>query len=292
MGETVQLRSAKDGFAFDTYRAAPTDARRGGLVICHAIWGVTPHLRELADSFAEDGYEVLVPSLFDRFRRGFAERDTDPALFQRQNGFAESVGWGVGVLDAVQAAIDALRPPVVAIGFCFGGTVAWLAAARADGINHMGWAVSGEDAYAILRGLRTLPVRMERQGASGLRVAAWLRDQPEVAALFHPALPGCPDHALWARDFKGACGLFGFALRPAPEAAVDAFLDALTVFGLGFSWGGFESLAISCDPQLKPRRFPKDYGGPLIRLHVGLEDPDDLIADLRRGLDAYGRLAG
>lgn len=161
----------------------------------------------------------------------------------------------------------------------------------ADGINHMGWAVSGEDAYAILRGLRTLPVRMERQGASGLKVAAWLRDQPEVAALFHPALPGCPDHALWARDFKGACGLFGFALRPAPQAAVDAFLDALKVFGLGFSWGGFESLAISCDPQLKPRRFPKDYGGPLIRLHVGLEDPDDLIADLRTGLDAYARRA-
>lgn len=135
MGETVQIRSAKDGFAFDAYRATPTDARRGGLVICHAIWGVTPHLRELADSFAEDGYEVLVPSLFDRFQRGFAERDTDPSLFQQQNGFAESVGWGVDVLDAVQAAIDALRPPVFAIGFCFGGTVAWLAAARCQGLS-------------------------------------------------------------------------------------------------------------------------------------------------------------
>lgn len=135
MGETVQLHSAKDSFPFDAYHAAPGDARRGGLVICHAIWGVTPHLRELADSFAEDGYEVLVPSLFDRFQRGFAERDTDPALFQRQNGFAESVGWGADVLDAVQAAIDALRPPVFAIGFCFGGTVAWLAAARCDGLS-------------------------------------------------------------------------------------------------------------------------------------------------------------
>lgn len=135
MGDTVQLRSTTDGFAFDAYRATPSDARRGGLVICHAIWGVTPHLRELADSFAEDGYEVLVPSLFDRLQRGFAERDTDPALYPRQNGFAEAVAWGAGVLDGVQAAVDALRPPVFALGFCFGGTVAWLAASRCEGLS-------------------------------------------------------------------------------------------------------------------------------------------------------------
>jgi cysteine-S-conjugate beta-lyase len=161
-----------------------------------------------------------------------------------------------------------------------------------DGVHHMGWAVSGDDAYQMLRGLRTLPTRLARQGASGLTIGAWLKDQPEVAALYHPALPGCPDHELWARDYRGACGLFGFALRPAPEVAVNAFLDALTIFGLGFSWGGFESLAISCDPQLKVRKHRHDYGGPLIRLHIGLEDPDDLIADLRKGLDAYGKLAG
>src|SRR3989344_2298487 len=106
-----------------------------------------------------------------------------------------------------------------------------------------------------------------------------------------PALPSFSDHALWARDFPGPCGLSGFVLRPAPEAAVNAFLDALKLFGLGFSWGGFESLAISCDPQLHVRRFATDYGGPLTRLHVGLEDPEDLIADLRRGLDAYAKLA-
>ena len=128
-----------------------------------------------------------------------------------------------------------------------------LARRLADGINHMGWAVSGEDAYAMLRGLRTLPVRMARHGASGLTVAAWLRDQPEVAQVLHPALPGAPDHDLWARDFSGACGLFSLVMRPAPDAAVDAFLDALDLFGLGFSWGGFESLAISCDPQLAVR---------------------------------------
>lgn len=167
-----------------------------------------------------------------------------------------------------------------------------LARKLADGVNHMGWAVSGEDAYAMLRGLRTLPLRIERQGASGLAVASWLRDQPEVAQILHPALPGCPDHGLWRRDFSGACGLFGVVLKPAPEAAVNAFLDALTVFGLGFSWGGFESLAIACDPQLTVRRHARDYGGPLVRLHIGLEATDDLIADLRRGLDAYAKLSG
>lgn len=135
MGETVQLRSPHDGFAFDAYRAAPADARRGGLVVCHAIWGVTPHLRELADSFADDGYEVLVPSLFDRFHKGFAERDTDPALMARQWDYAERTHWGADILDAVQAAIDALRPPVFALGFCFGGTTAWLAAARCRGLS-------------------------------------------------------------------------------------------------------------------------------------------------------------
>jgi carboxymethylenebutenolidase len=134
VGETISLESAADGFRFDAYRAAPQEARRGGLVICHAIWGVTPHLRGLADELADIGYEVLVPSLFDRLGRGFAERDTDPALYPRQNGFAEATHWGADVLDAVQAAIDALGPPVFAMGFCFGGTVAWLAASRCTGL--------------------------------------------------------------------------------------------------------------------------------------------------------------
>lgn len=156
-----------------------------------------------------------------------------------------------------------------------------------DGVHHLGWSVSGEEAYAMLRGLRTLPTRLARHGASGLKVAAWLQTQPEVVALYHPALPGCPDHELWKRDYAGAAGLFAFALKPSPQAAVNAFLNTLSLFGLGFSWGGFESLAIPCDPQLTRRRFSRDYGGPLIRLQIGLEDPDDLIADLRRGLDAY-----
>lgn len=135
MGETVRLGSARDGFEFEAYRAPVADARRGGLVICHAIWGVTPHLRALADSYAEAGYETLVPSLFGRLQPGFTERDTDPSLMARQNGYAKETAWGAEVLDAVQAAIDALAPPVFALGFCFGGTVAWLAAARCSGLS-------------------------------------------------------------------------------------------------------------------------------------------------------------
>jgi cystathionine beta-lyase len=209
--------------------------------------------------------------------------------------------WGAGLLfkplaHGIDLSIQALTKYVGGHSDVFMGSAAArdpaLVRRLADGVHHMGWAVSGEDAYAMLRGLRTLPLRLEKQGANGLTVAAWLRDQPEVAQMLHPALPGCPDHELWARDFKGACGLFGFVLKPAPEAAVHAFLDALKLFGLGFSWGGFESLAIVCDPQLKVRRHAKAYGGPLMRLHIGLEQPDDLIADLRRGLDAYAKLAG
>jgi cystathionine beta-lyase len=204
--------------------------------------------------------------------------------------------WGAGLLfkpleHGVDVSIQALTKYVGGHSDVFMGSAAArdpaLVRRLADGVNHMGWAVSGEDAYDMLRGLRTLPVRLQRQGASGLAVAAWLKEQPEVAAIYHPALPGCPGHELWARDYAGACGLFAFALKPGPEAAAKAFLDALQIFGLGFSWGGFESLAIWCDPQLSVRERRKDYGGPLIRLHVGLEAPDDLIADLRTGLDAY-----
>ncbi|MEW5684254.1 MAG: cystathionine beta-lyase [Pseudomonadota bacterium] len=208
--------------------------------------------------------------------------------------------WGAGLLfkplaHGIDLSIQALTKYVGGHSDVFMGSVAArdpaLVRRLADGVHHMGWAVCGEDAYTMLRGLRTLPVRMARQGQSGLEIAAWLAKQPEVASLYHPAVPGCLGHDLWARDYSGACGLFAFTLRPAPDAAVDALLDALRIFGLGFSWGGFESLAISCDPQLKVRKFRKTYDGPLIRLHVGLEAPGDLIADLRAGLDAYAARA-
>ena len=134
MGEVIRLVSAVDGAPCDAWREPPREARRGGLVICHAIWGVTPHLKALAGDYAERGYEVLIPSLFDRFQRGFPERNTDPALLAHQMELSARTGWGLDVLDFVQAAIDALAPPVFLMGFCFGGTVAWLAAARCSGL--------------------------------------------------------------------------------------------------------------------------------------------------------------
>ena len=209
--------------------------------------------------------------------------------------------WGAGYLykpleHGVDISIQALTKYVGGHSDVFMGSAAardpTLVKALADGVMHLGWAVTGEDAYQMLRGLRTLPTRLAKQGASGIAIAAWLRDQPQVAALYHPALPGCPDHELWARDYSGACGLFAFALQPGPEAAVNAFLDELKLFGLGFSWGGFESLAVSCDPQLKTRKIARTYAGPLIRLHIGLENPEDLIADLKGALAVYAKHLG
>lgn len=206
--------------------------------------------------------------------------------------------WGAGYLykpleHGLDLSVQALTKYVGGHSDIFMGSAAArdpaLSQALRDGVVQMGWSVSPEDAYQMLRGLRTLPTRLARHGESGLMVAHWLAGQPQVTAVYHPALEGAPDHALWARDFSGACGLFTFALQPGPEAAVNAFLDSLTLFGLGFSWGGFESLAISCDHQLRVRRFRRDYGGPLIRLHIGLEDPQDLIDDLGRALAAYPR---
>jgi cystathionine beta-lyase len=208
--------------------------------------------------------------------------------------------WGAGLLfkpleHGVDLSIQALTKYVGGHSDVFMGSAAArdpaLVKALEDGVLHIGWAVSPDDAYAMLRGLRTLPARLEIQARGALQVAAWLQAQPQVTAVYYPALPGAPDHDLWARDFSGAASLFTIALTPAPEAALDAFLDALRLFGLGFSWGGFESLAISCDPQLSSRRFRRDYGGPLVRLHVGLEAPADLIDDLQGALAAYAAAA-
>lgn len=205
--------------------------------------------------------------------------------------------WGAGRLykplaHGVDISVQALTKYVCGHSDVFMGSVATtdtsLAALIKASIQDHGWSVAPEDAYQALRGLRTLATRLDRHGESGLTVAAWLVDQPDVLQVLHPALPGAPGHDLWARDYSGACGLFGVVLQPGPPARVEAFLDALDIFGLGFSWGGFESLAISCDPQLMARKIRVDYGGPLMRLHVGLEAPADLIADLRTALDAYG----
>lgn len=153
-------------------------------------------------------------------------------------------------------------------------------------IADLGVNVAPDDAYLVLRGLRTLETRMEKHQKSALDVARWLKLRPEIHGVLHPALEDDPFHALWKRDFSGASGVFSVVLKPAATKQVHAFLDALELFGLGFSYGGFESLAIHCDPQLKRSAGKPPLGGPLIRLSIGLEDPGDLIADLERALPA------
>lgn len=150
-------------------------------------------------------------------------------------------------------------------------------------IIDFGWAVSPEDAYMMWRGLRTLPARMARHQDSGLKIAAWLQIHPKVLAVLHPALPSSPDYALWRRDFSGAAGLFSFVLDARTQAQANTFLDRLKLFGLGFSWGGFESLALLCDPQFTNRKERREGGGYVIRLSIGLEPPEALIADLEQG---------
>ena len=148
----------------------------------------------------------------------------------------------------------------------------------------LGQNVSPDDCALALRGLRTLDVRLDRHQASGLAVAQWLSGRPEVGRVLHPALPGDPGHALWRRDFAGASGLFGFTLKGADNAARARCIDALVHFGIGYSWGGFESLAVPCDPA--PIRSAVAWGDPdpLVRLSIGLEDVGDLIADLEQAL--------
>jgi cystathionine beta-lyase len=150
----------------------------------------------------------------------------------------------------------------------------------------MGLCVGPDDMYLGLRGLRTMGVRLAQHQASGLKVARWLAARSEVARVLHPALETDPGHALWRRDYTGACGLFSIVLEPVPQAAVHAFLDALTLFGIGASWGGFESLAIPFDCTALRSAKAWAPGGPTVRFHIGLEDVDDLIADLEGGFAA------
>lgn len=150
----------------------------------------------------------------------------------------------------------------------------------------LGQAVSPDDCAMVLRGLRTLDVRMARHGENGLAVANWLAGRAEVGRVLHPALPGDPGHAIWARDFRGTSGLFGFSLQGVDEAARTRFIDALSHFGIGFSWGGYESLVVPADPAAIRTATRWTDPDPLVRLSIGLEDPADLIADLARGLAA------
>lgn len=147
----------------------------------------------------------------------------------------------------------------------------------------MGEATSPDDAYQILRGFRTVHTRFTAQAGTALRLAKWLKTHDKVVKVLHPALPGAPGHKIWKRDFTGCACLFSFVLKPCTNAQQLAFLDRLKLFAKGFSFGGYESLIIHCDPQLR-RDFPLNLDGPLIRIACGLEDADDLIADLDAGL--------
>ncbi|HLG85154.1 MAG TPA: cystathionine beta-lyase [Bradyrhizobium sp.] len=155
----------------------------------------------------------------------------------------------------------------------------------------LGICAGPDDVFLAMRGLRTLAVRLAQHYRSGLDMARWLQSRPEVIRVLHPALESDPGHAIWKRDFTGASGLFSIVLRPksgsSSQAAVDAFLDALSLFGMGYSWGGFESLAIpfDCAEYRSATKWAPE--GPTVRLHIGLENVDDLKADLERGFAAF-----
>jgi cystathionine beta-lyase len=151
----------------------------------------------------------------------------------------------------------------------------------------LGLCVSSDDIFLALRGMRTLGVRLAHHQAAALRVARWLQSRPEVVRVMHPALENDPGHALWKRDFSGASGLFSIELRPAAKPAVASFLDGLQLFGLGYSWGGFESLAIPFDARVSRTASRWAPAGPTVRLNIGLEDVEDLIEDLEDGLARY-----
>jgi cystathionine beta-lyase len=155
-----------------------------------------------------------------------------------------------------------------------------------ENIRLLGVCAGPDDVYLALRGVRTLSVRLAQHYRSGLEMARWLAARPEVAQVLHPALESHPGHAIWKRDFTGASGLFSIVLKPAPQQAVDALLDTVKLFGMGFSWGGFESLVIpfDCDGYRTATKWAP--GGPTLRLHIGLENVDDLKADLDRGFAA------
>jgi cysteine-S-conjugate beta-lyase len=153
--------------------------------------------------------------------------------------------------------------------------------------QQLGQQLAPDDAWLAARGLRTLEVRMQRHEASALRIARWLAEHPEVARVLHPALPDCPGHAIWARDFRGSSGLFSFVLNGGDDAARASLIDGLIHFGIGYSWGGYESLALPVDPERSRSATQWEAPGPVIRLQIGLEDVDDLIEDLSAGLERF-----
>jgi cystathionine beta-lyase len=157
----------------------------------------------------------------------------------------------------------------------------------AEAIRLLGVCAGPDDVFLALRGLRTLAVRLAQHHRSGLEIARWLATRREIIRVLHPALESDPGHAIWKRDFTGASGLFSIVLKPAPQKAVDALLDTVKLFGMGYSWGGFESLVIPFDCSSYRTASEWAPGGPTLRLHIGLENVEDLKADLERGFEAF-----
>jgi cystathionine beta-lyase len=162
----------------------------------------------------------------------------------------------------------------------------------AEGIRMLGVCAGPDDVFLALRGLRTLSVRLMQHHKSGLEMARWLAARPEVIRVMHPGLESDPGHAIWKRDFTGASGLFSIVLKPAPQKAVDALLDAVKLFGMGYSWGGFESLVIPFDCASYRSATKWNPGGPTLRFHIGLENVEDLKTDLDRGFAAFNGAQG
>lgn len=205
--------------------------------------------------------------------------------------------WGVGVchkpLDlGVDIVIQALTKYPVGHADAMGGAVLTnsdrLANLVAMCSEDWGISLAPDDAYLAVRGLRSLHTRLKQHEATGYALANWLEARPEVDQVLHPGLESHPEHHLWKRDFSGANGLFGFVMNDLGNDNLDRFLEAMKLFGMGFSWGGFESLLIPCDDQLNRIKGDRihDRVGPLIRVHAGLEDPQDLIADLDQAFAA------
>jgi cystathionine beta-lyase len=196
--------------------------------------------------------------------------------------FAHGVDLSVQALTKYQAGhADAFMGAVVA------STPQWANRVRMT-YKQLGFNASPDDAYLVLRGLRTLSVRLEKQSASALAVARWLAARPEVERVLHPALDSHPDHAIWSRDFLGSSGLFSIVLKPAPRERVKAMCEGYRVFAMGFSWGGYESLIVPSNDNIRRVAAPWKSEGEILRLSIGLEHPDDLIADLEEG---FARLA-
>ncbi len=151
-----------------------------------------------------------------------------------------------------------------------------------NSVRTLGYNISPDDAYLALRGLRTLNVRLKRHEANALKIAKWLSCRPEIDRVLHPALPSCPGHEIWQRDFTGSNGLFGVVFKPLSKNAMHAFIDGLELFSLGGSWGGYESLLLPTDVTRTVTEWKKNK--QCIRFHIGLEDPDDLIGDIESGL--------